>query len=293
LATNQGFDSAPEATGALAALRGLRCVLFDLDGVVYRGAAPLAGAAEIFRSLAARGIPYCIITNNATKTAHQYVDKLAAMGISVPESAIMTSGIATARYLAAREPNGAPVYVIGEVGLVEPLTDAGFWLDDRSPRYVCVGLDTHLTYDKLKVAALAIRAGATFIASNPDTTLPTEEGLVPGNGAILAALETATDVAPTVIGKPSAEIIDLTISMLGADKATTAIIGDRLDTDVLAGNRAGIGTVLILTGVHQIADLPNFEGKPDCIVSDLVEFRRLLDGVGVGGREGGRAIEGG
>jgi 4-nitrophenyl phosphatase len=289
LATKRGSDSEPVASGARDALRGLRCVLFDLDGVVYRGAAPLDGAAEIFESLAAHGTPYCIITNNATKTARQYVDKLAGMGIDVPESAVMTSGIATARYLAAREPNGAPIYVIGEVGLVEPLLQAGFWLDDRSPRYVCVGLDTHLTYDKLKVAALAIRAGAVFIASNPDTTLPTEEGLVPGNGAVLAALQTATDVAPTVIGKPSAEIIDLTIAMLGADKATTAIIGDRLDTDILAGNRAGIRTILILTGVHQIADLPNFEGKPDCIVGDLIEFRRL---IGVDGGDSERTNEG-
>jgi 4-nitrophenyl phosphatase len=186
--------------------------------------------------------------------------------------------VATARYLARLEPGGAPAYVIGEVGLVEPLREAGFWLDERNPKYVCVGLDRHLTYDKLKAASLAIRRGATFIAANPDTTLPTEEGLVPGCGSILSALVTATDVSPKVIGKPSAEIVDLAVEMLGADKATTAIIGDRLDTDALAGKRAGIGTILILTGVHQPSDVPAFEAKPEWIVQDLAEFLRLLKG---------------
>jgi 4-nitrophenyl phosphatase len=148
--------------------------------------------------------------------------------------------------------------------------------DARAPRYVCVGLDRDLTYEKLKVATLAIRAGARFIASNPDTTLPTEEGLVPGNGAALAALTTATDVEPLVVGKPSAAIVDLAVEMLGAEKARTAIIGDRLDTDILAGQRAGIGRILVLTGVHQPTDIPAFEGKPDWIVDDLLELRRLL-----------------
>lgn len=259
-------------------LSQLRCVLFDVDGVVYRGNTPLRGAAEVFDSLRAHGVPYCLITNNAAKTAAQYVAKLAAMGITVEEQAIVTSGIATARYLAAREPAGASVYVVGEEGLVEPLLHAGFWIDEEAPSYVCVGLDTGITYDKLKRAALAIRRGARFIGANPDTTLPTEEGLVPGNGAVLAALEVATGVAPTVIGKPSAEIVDLAVAMLGADKSRTAIIGDRLDTDVLAGNRAGISTVLVLTGVHQVADVPAFPATPDFVVTDLVEFRQRLFG---------------
>ena len=249
-----------------------------MDGVVYRGETPLPGARALFEHLDARSIPHCLITNNATMTPRQYVEKLARMGIDVPESAVLTSGVATARYLARVSPEGAPVYVIGEEGLVQPLLQAGFWLDDRSPRFVCVGLDRRLTYDKLRRAALAIRAGAAFIAANPDTTLPTEEGLVPGCGAILAALETATDVRPKVIGKPSAEIVDLAVEMLGADKTTSAIVGDRLDTDILAGQRAGIGTILVLTGVHQVADIPNFPCQPEWVVRDLPELRRLLEG---------------
>ena len=259
-------------------LRQLRGILFDVDGVVYRGDTPLPGAAEIFDSLRAHGVPYCLITNNAAKTAAQYAEKLARMGIRVEESAVVTSGIAVARYLAEREPAGAPVYVVGEAGLIEPLLAAGFWIDERAAKYVCVGLDTGITYDKLKSAALAIRRGACFIGANPDTTLPTEEGLVPGNGAVLAALETATGVSPTVIGKPSAEIVDLAIASLGVDRSRVAIVGDRLDTDVLAGNRAGISTVLILTGVHMVADVPAFPARPDYVVGDLIEFRGRLFG---------------
>lgn len=257
----------------------LRCVLFDMDGVIYLGSTPLSGAPETFDYLNRTGIPYCLITNNSTMTAAQYVEKLARMDVTVPEAAVLTSGVATAQCLAKEVPGGAPVYVIGEEGLVQPLLEAGFWLDERAPRFVCVGLDRHLTYDKLKRAALAIRAGATFVAANPDTTLPTEEGLVPGCGAILSALVTATDVQPRVIGKPSADIVDLAIEMLGAKKATTAIIGDRLDTDILAGRRAGIGTILVLTGVHQVSDIAAYEGKPEWIVRDLPEFLRELQGT--------------
>jgi 4-nitrophenyl phosphatase len=264
--------------GASPHLADLRTILFDMDGVLYVGDAPLPGVQATFDYLDATGRRYCLITNNSTMTPHQYAEKLARMDVTVAEAAILTAGVATALYLAAIEPDGAPVYIIGERGLREPLEAHGFWLEDRAPRYVCVGLDRGLTYEKLKLATLAIRAGARFIASNPDTTLPTEEGLVPGNGAALAAIRTATDVEPFVVGKPSAEIVDLAVAMLCAEKATTAIIGDRLDTDVLAGQRAGIGRILILTGVHQPADIPAFEGKPNWVVSDLSELCRLLDG---------------
>lgn len=268
----------PSLNAGRPSLADLRGVLFDMDGVIYVGQTPLPGAQAVFDHMTTRGIPYCLVTNNSTKTTRQYVEKLAAMGISVPESTILTSAVATAAYLKRLEPVGAPVYVIGEIGLVAALREAGFWLDERSPKYVCVGLDTALTYEKLKRAALAIRAGAQLIATNPDTTLPTEEGLTPGCGSILAALETATDVKPLVVGKPSAAIIDLAIEIIGAERGRTAIIGDRLDTDALAGLRAGIDRILILTGVHQVADIDRFEARPNWVVDSLPEFLRLLAG---------------
>jgi 4-nitrophenyl phosphatase len=270
----------------LVGLERIRAVLFDLDGVVYVGSTPCAGAQEIFDWLAGQGRPYCLVTNNSTRTPEQYQEKLQAMNIDVPLPTIFTSALATAQYLRKRYPTGAPVFMIGEDGVRDALEESGFWLVDRQPKLVCVGLDQELTYAKLRTACLAIRAGAEFIATNPDRTLPTEAGLVPGNGATLAALTTATDVTPVVIGKPSATMIDLAIERMGARKDEVAIIGDRLDTDIEAGANAGITTVLILTGVHHVSDIPSFPAAPDFIVENLDQFRRALAGEPVAQRYG-------
>ena len=259
-------------------LADVRGVLFDLDGVVYLGSTPLPGAQGIFDWLEQHARPYCLVTNNSTRTPRQYQDRLLDMGIRVPLPTIYTSALATAQFLKKQYPDGAPVYVIGEAGLQEALDEAGFWIETERPRVVCVGLDQHLTYQKLQTACLAIRAGARFIGTNPDRTLPTEIGLVPGNGSILAALQTCTDVAPLVIGKPSATMIDLAIERLGVSKESTVIIGDRLDTDIQAGAAAGITTVLVLTGVHHLADIPRFPVAPDFVVDDLIQFREALAG---------------
>jgi len=245
--------------------------------VVFLGKTRLPGAQELFEVLQRHNIPYSLITNNSTLTPSQYVAKLAAMGIDVPEHTVFTSGVATAMVMQRLEPNGAPIYIIGEEGLRQPMLQAGFWIDEQAPKYVIVGLDRQLTYDKLRLAALAIRRGATFIAANPDTTLPTEEGLVPGCGSILAALVTATDVQPRVIGKPSADMIDLAVEMLGADKSRTVIIGDRWDTDILAGQRGGIGTLMVLTGVTRAEEIGSLPVAPDVVLPDLIDFRRRLE----------------
>lgn len=268
----------------LANLANARGVLFDLDGVVYLGSTPLPGAQAVFDWLEQRSRPYCLVTNNSTRTPRQYQERLRSMGIRVPLSTVFTSALATAQYLKKRYPSGAPVYAIGEIGLQEALAEGGFWMVDERPAVVCVGLDQHLTYQKLQTACLAIRAGATFIGTNPDRTLPTEIGLVPGNGAILAALETCTDVTPLIIGKPSATMIDLAIERLGVPKELTVIIGDRLDTDIPAGAAAGITTVLVLTGVHRLSDVPSFPVAPDFVVDDLIQFRQALAGLPVARR---------
>ncbi|HUX86705.1 MAG TPA: TIGR01457 family HAD-type hydrolase [Chloroflexota bacterium] len=263
---------------AIADLSAVRGVLFDLDGVVYLGKTPLPGAQGVFDWLDQVGRPYCLVTNNSTRTPAQYQAGLSAMGIHVPIRTVYTSALATAEYLKRQYPKGAPVYAIGEAGLEEALAEAGFWIDEQQPSLVCVGLDQHLTYEKLKIAALAIRRGAHFIAANPDRTLPTEIGLVPGCGAILAALETATDVAPVVVGKPAATMIDLAIERLGVPKSEVVIIGDRLDTDIEAGAAAGITTVMVLTGVHRIADIAKFPVAPNYVVDNLIQFRAALAG---------------
>lgn len=272
------------ALGEPTNLSRFRAVLFDLDGVVYLGSTPLPGAAAIFKWMDRTDRPYCLVTNNSTKTPAQYQEKLRAMGVEVPIRTVFTSALATARYLLKQYPAGTAIFRIGEVGLTEALVEAGFRLVVDGPELVCVGLDQDLTYAKLQTACLAIRAGAPFIATNPDRTLPTEIGLVPGCGSILAALQTCTDVAPMVIGKPSATMIDLAIELLGVTKEETAIIGDRLDTDIEAGAAAGIATVLVLTGVHHLADIPSFPVAPDYVVDDLIQFRQALEGAPVARR---------
>jgi 4-nitrophenyl phosphatase len=263
---------------SIANLADVRGVLIDLDGVVYLGATPLPGAQGLIDWLDQTHRPYCLVTNNSTRTPRQYQDQLRAMGIRVPLPTIFTSALATAQYLKKDYPTGTSVYMIGETGLQEALAEAGFWYEADQPEVVCVGFDRSLTYDKLKTACLAIRRGARFVATNPDRTLPTEVGLVPGNGAALAAIEACTDVAPVVIGKPSATMIDLAVARTGIPKELTAIVGDRLDTDIPAGAAAGITTILVLTGVHRLPDVAQFPVAPDYVVDNLVQLREAVAG---------------
>ena len=252
------------------------CVLIDMDGVLYTGTDVLPGARELFEKLHLRGLKYSLVTNNATLTPAQYVEKLAGMGIQVPESTVFTSSLATSLYLRQIEPEGAPVYVIGESGLREALAGAGFWIDENRPKYVCVGLDRHLTYERLAAATLAIRAGAGFIATNPDTTLPTERGIVPGVGSILAALVAATGVHPRVIGKPEPDMFNICVDLPGVSKERTLVIGDRLETDIAAGANAGLFTTLVLTGISTLGEVADSPYQPDLIVDNLAELTTLL-----------------
>lgn len=253
-------------------LRSMKNFVIDMDGVLYRGQEPMAGAQEFINHLLKRDVPFILATNNSTLTPGQYVAKLLAMGIEVPEERILTSGQATAMYLSRVSPHGATVYVIGEEGLASALREHGFLLANKGIDFVVVGLDRELTYDKLKLATLAIRAGAQFVGTNPDTTLPTEEGLHPGTGAILAALEAATGVAPLIVGKPQPTLPRLAMERLGVTPRGTAMIGDRLETDILAGKEAGLITVLLLTGISQPEDLETSPLTPDLIFKDICSF---------------------
>ncbi|MDH7485947.1 MAG: HAD-IIA family hydrolase [Anaerolineae bacterium] len=252
-------------------LKTLRAFLLDLDGVVYRGEAALPGAVEFVTALQAQGMPFLFITNNSTRTPAQYVARLARMGVHVGEEAVLTSALATAAYLAELAPPGTPVYVIGETGLRQALAERGFVLseDHAVARYVVVGHDTALTWHKLAAATLAIRRGAPFIATNPDRTLPTEEGLVPGAGAILAALEAASGVSPQVIGKPESVIFRQALARLGVLPRHAAVVGDRLDTDIHGGQRAGLRTIGLLSGVTTAEEFARANPPPDGLFENL------------------------
>ena len=197
--------------------------------------------------------------------------KLERLGLTVGEEAVLTSSLATAAYLSSIALPGTPVYVIGEVGLHRALSDRGFLVTDdhTAARYVVAGHDTALTWRKLADATLAIRRGAPFIATNPDRTLPTEEGLVPGAGAVLAALQAASSVSPQVIGKPEAAIFDQAMARLGVDTEHSAMIGDRLETDILGGQRAGLRTVGVLSGVTTAEEFAQADPPPDWVFEDL------------------------
>jgi len=186
----------------------IQSLIIDLDGVLYRGDEAIVGAREFIALLQREGIPFLLLTNNSTRTPGQYVTKLGKMGIAIEESDVLTSAQATALYLERIARPEARVYAIGEEGLRAALGER-YTIAEEGADFVVVGMDTGLTYEKLRVATLLIRGGARFIATNPDKTLPTEEGLVPGNGAVLAALEAATGVSPFVVGKPEPAIFDL------------------------------------------------------------------------------------
>jgi 4-nitrophenyl phosphatase len=263
-------------------------ILIDMDGVLYRGNIPLPGAVELIRWLQEEKVGFLFVTNNSTRTPRQYVQKLARLGISATEEQILTSALATRAYLEERSPAGTPAYVIGERGLQEAMFHDGRFVPEKgSPSYVVVGMDRQVTYEKLRLATLAIRGGALFIGTNPDRTFPSPEGIIPGCGTILAALEASTDERPTIIGKPERWVLEQGMRRLAADPATTAILGDRLETDILGGQRLGLITFMVLTGVHGREDIEASSFRPDFVFPDLVELRRTW----MTAREGNRAGE--
>jgi len=270
-------------------LQHVRHLLIDMDGVLWRGDRPMPGLAEFFAFLRQRPIPFTLATNNASRLASSYAEKLAGYGIAVSSDEIITSAQATAEVLAERAEPGAPIYVVGMDGLRQTLAERGFHLlDDAaepgSARYVIGSWDRHVSFDKLAAATLHIRAGAAFIATNADRTWPGERGLLPGAGAILAALVAAADVEPTVIGKPSPTMLHIAMRRMGAEPATTAMLGDRLETDILGGQNAGLTTILVLSGVTQPADLETSPIQPDFVFESIAAltqaWRRTTDDEG-------------
>lgn len=260
-------------TNARLRLRAANAWIFDMDGVLYRGSEPLPGVSDLLNALDLRERPYMLATNNSMSTAAEYVTKLTAMDILVPEASILTSAMATRDYLRETFAPDAGLFVIGMPALRAQLFDGSTFhpvqYGEETPAAVVVGLDKAFTYEKLSMANEAIRAGAKFIATNTDATLPTERGLIPGAGSIVAAIATATGVAPTVIGKPEPVMLDIALHRMGIAPEDAVMIGDRLDTDIAAGHRAGMLTVLVLTGVSQRDEVALSPILPDLVMTDL------------------------
>lgn len=222
--------------------------LIDLDGTMYRGTEKIAAACTFVQRLQQENIPYLFVTNNSSQTPEQVATKLQTFDIPATEDQVFTSSLATANYLSERKTK-ASVFAIGERGLFKALQTKGFVFVEESPDFVVVGIDKELTYEKLTTACLCVRAGADLIATNGDLAIPTERGMIPGNGSIIAAISASTQTIPTFIGKPEPILMEQALKKLGVPKEKTLMIGDNYDTDIMAGIQAGIDTLLVHTGV--------------------------------------------
>ncbi|MGM9985723.1 MAG: TIGR01457 family HAD-type hydrolase [Bacillaceae bacterium] len=245
--------------------------LIDLDGTMYRGEEQIEEASDFIKALAEKNIPYLFVTNNSSRKPDQVADKLISFDILATPETVFTTGMATANYIYDEKPD-AKVYMIGEEGLHSALVERGFEFDDENPDYVVIGLDRDITYEKLTKACLAVRKGATFISTNGDIAIPTERGLLPGNGSLTSVIAVSTGVKPIFIGKPEEIIMEQALKVLGTTKEETLMVGDNYDTDIMAGMNAGIDTLLVYTGVTQSHHLESYEQQPTHIVNHLREW---------------------
>lgn len=262
----------------------MKLVIFDMDGVLIRGKAAVEHAPEAVKSLQNDGFLVRYLTNNSTQTPETYAERLEKVGIVAKPSEIMTSSIATARYLKEKSPNGGKALVVGGEGLSKALEDEGFTLvdydDPSAVDFVTVGMDRNLTYDRLARAQHEIVVNhAEFIATNYDCMFPIENGgIKPGGGVIVKALEVCTRQKALVIGKPEPTSILFILEECGIDPSDAAIVGDNLETDIPAGISAGIRSIFVLTGIHGMKDIESLDQDrtPDFILKDLSTLMECL-----------------
>ena len=263
-------------------------LIIDMDGVLWHGNQPINGLNAFFATLREVSMPFILATNNASLTQQQYVDKLNKMGVEVELDEILTSSMATAQYL-AKHHDKRRVFVIGEEGLRQPLIEHGFVLTDlyqvdqpkkgisnEGADIVVTGLDRQLTWDKLATATLNINAGADFYATNADTSLPTELGVVMGNGGTIAALEAVTGVKAISIGKPEPTLYEYALEALGTTPENTIALGDRLDTDILGAVNSGMRSILVLTGISSEDDITKVDYEPNWVMADIEAVTAVL-----------------
>ena len=261
----------------------LRGLLIDLDGVVYTGREPIAGAAAFLTEARTRGLRFLLVTNNSTTSPELVAERLKSMHVDIHPREVLTSAQAAAAYVRDHAPErGKRVRIIGEAGLRQAAEEEGLSIvedGEASSDWVIAGLDRGFTYDKLTGATRAIMAGARFVATNADALLPVEGGRVlPGAGTIIAAIQTATAVEPVVVGKPEPGLFEHGLRRLGGLSGDqVAMVGDRLDTDVVGGRRAGLRTILVLSGVTGAAEAAAAVPPPDATVADLASVSGLLN----------------
>jgi NagD protein len=245
--------------------------LTDMDGVLVHEGQVLKGATELIKQWQDSGTPFLVLTNNSIYTPRDLSARLRAGGLDVPEDRIWTSALATAAFLNSQSPNGT-AYVIGESGLTQALHDVGYTQTDTNPDYVVLGETRNFNFENLTKAVRLINAGARFIATNPDATGPSAEGVLPATGSVAALITKATGKHPYIVGKPNPMMFRSAMRKIGAHSETTGMIGDRMDTDVVAGIEAGLHTVLVLTGIADDAEIQKYPFRPTEILDSVADL---------------------
>jgi 5'-nucleotidase len=252
-------------------VREIRSWLMDMDGVLVHEEQAIPGAAEFLDALRGSGTPFLVLTNNSIYTRRDLAARLRASGLEVPEESIWTSALATARFLESQRPGGS-AFVIGEAGLTTALHESGYTLTERDPDYVILGETRTYSFERISRAIRLIVAGARFIATNPDPTGPAPGGPLPATGSVAALVSRATGVEPYFVGKPNPLMMRTALNAIEAHSETTAMIGDRMDTDVVSGIEAGLEAILVLTGVTTRADAERFPYRASRIVDSVADL---------------------
>jgi 4-nitrophenyl phosphatase len=257
----------------ISTIKGL---ILDMDGVLWHGDDPMDGLKPFFDLLNEKGIRYVMATNNPSKHPEGFAEKARSFGIKIEMEDIISSLVATGHYLKKHFPQGTRVHVIGEPALKECVAEAGYELANENVEVVVAALERGLSYETIKRGTLLIRSGATFIGTNADPSYPSEEGFIPGSGMMVTALSVSADKKPIIMGKPERPIFDLAMERMGLPADQVASVGDRLDTDILGGQLAGLHTILLLTGIASKEDLLVSDIKPTWVFNSLLELTEAL-----------------
>ncbi|QLQ15442.1 MAG: HAD family hydrolase [Micropruina sp.] len=256
-------------------VRDIECWLTDMDGVLVHEEQPLPGAADLIDRWVATSRRFLVLTNNSIFTPRDLAARLAKSGLNVPEENIWTSAMATGAFL-ANQPGEKTAYVIGEAGLTTAVHEAGFVMTETDPDFVVLGETRTYSFEAITKAIRLITAGARFVVTNPDATGPSKDGLLPATGAVAAMITAATNRKPYIVGKPNPMMFRSAMNRIEAHSETTAMIGDRMDTDIVAGMEAGLHTVLVLTGLTTPADVSKFPFRPDQMLQGVHELVPLI-----------------
>jgi len=247
------------------------CWLTDMDGVLVRENRAIPGAPELIEQWRNEGKPFLVLTNNSTFTPRDLSARLRASGLTVPEEFICTSALATADFCASQMPGGS-AFVLGEAGMTTALHEAGFIMTETAPDYVVVGETRNYSFEAITKAIRLIRDGSRFIVTNPDATGPSPEGPLPATGAVAALITTATGRTPYIVGKPNPMMFRSAMNRIGAHSENTAMIGDRMDTDIVAGIEAGLHTILVLSGISDRSEMSKYPFRPDEVINSVADL---------------------